>query len=119
MFSSGVLFWYLGVIQRTSKPPYKYISFVIMYSKEVFEIAAHNYAIYDIAFSPDLRFCATASRDKTIKIWNLKSEGKANLENKIKECRMIKAITVNQITCQIHIVGNGTTADRQLGYRCR
>jgi len=39
--------------------------------KMVREIPAHNYAIYDIAFSPDLRFCATASRDKTIKIWDL------------------------------------------------
>jgi WD40 repeat protein len=39
--------------------------------KLVREIPAHNYAIYDIAFSPDLRFCATASRDKTIKIWDL------------------------------------------------
>lgn len=39
--------------------------------KLVREIPVHNYAIYDIAFSPDMRFCATASRDKTIKIWDL------------------------------------------------
>jgi len=34
------------------------------------EIPAHNYAIYDIALSPDKRFIATASRDKTVKIWD-------------------------------------------------
>ncbi len=33
-------------------------------------IPAHNYAIYSIAFSPDKKFFATGSRDKTIKIWN-------------------------------------------------
>lgn len=33
-------------------------------------IPAHNYAIYSLAFSPDQQFMASASRDKTIKIWN-------------------------------------------------
>jgi len=33
-------------------------------------IPAHNYAIYDIAFSNDRRYFATASRDKSIKIWD-------------------------------------------------
>jgi len=33
-------------------------------------IAAHNYAIYDIAFNPSGKIMATASRDKKIKIWN-------------------------------------------------
>jgi len=33
-------------------------------------IPAHNYAIYSIVFSPDKNRFATASRDKTIKIWN-------------------------------------------------
>ncbi len=33
-------------------------------------IPAHNYAIYSLAFSPNLQFMASASRDKTIKIWN-------------------------------------------------
>jgi WD40 repeat protein len=36
----------------------------------VTSIPAHNYAIYSIAWSPDQRLFATASRDKTIKIWN-------------------------------------------------
>jgi WD40 repeat protein len=33
-------------------------------------IPAHNYAIYKIGFSPDKKLFATASRDKTLKIWN-------------------------------------------------
>jgi len=33
-------------------------------------IPAHNYAIYSIVFSPNKKYFATASRDKTIKIWN-------------------------------------------------
>lgn len=33
------------------------------------EIPAHNFAIYSIVFSPDGQLCATAGRDKTIKIW--------------------------------------------------
>jgi WD repeat-containing protein 61 len=37
------------------------------------EIPAHNYAIYDIAFSPDKTMFATASRDKTVKIWDAKT----------------------------------------------
>lgn len=36
----------------------------------ILTIAAHNYAIYDIVFSPDNLLFATASRDKTVKIWN-------------------------------------------------
>jgi len=33
-------------------------------------IPAHNWAIYDIVFNPDATLFATASRDKTIKIWD-------------------------------------------------
>ncbi|MCX7745167.1 MAG: WD40 repeat domain-containing protein [Flavobacteriales bacterium] len=33
-------------------------------------IPAHNYAIYSLVFSPDQYFMASASRDKTIKIWD-------------------------------------------------
>lgn len=33
------------------------------------QIPAHNYAIYHLIISPDNRFMASASRDKTIKIW--------------------------------------------------
>jgi len=33
-------------------------------------IPAHNYAIYKISFSPDKKMFATASRDKTLKIWD-------------------------------------------------
>jgi WD40 repeat protein len=33
-------------------------------------IPAHNFAIYDIVIPADARFMATASRDKTIKIWD-------------------------------------------------
>lgn len=36
-------------------------------------IPAHNYAIYSIVFSADKKYFATASRDKTIKIWNADS----------------------------------------------
>ena len=36
-------------------------------------IAAHNYAIYDIAFHSSQQLFATASRDKTIKLWNAKT----------------------------------------------
>lgn len=38
-------------------------------------IPAHNYAIYSIAFSPDQHNFATASRDKTIKIWDAETIG--------------------------------------------
>ncbi len=34
-------------------------------------IPAHNYAIYDVAVASDRRYFATASRDKTVKIWNV------------------------------------------------
>lgn len=37
------------------------------------EIPAHNYAIYDIVWSPDRSLIATASRDKTVKIWDAKT----------------------------------------------
>lgn len=33
-------------------------------------IPAHNYSIYDIQLSADKKYFATASRDKSIKIWN-------------------------------------------------
>jgi WD40 repeat protein len=36
-------------------------------------IPAHNWAIYDIVFSPDATLFATASRDKTVKIWDAKT----------------------------------------------
>lgn len=36
-------------------------------------IPAHNYAIYDIAFDPSGKYFATASRDKSVKIWDYHS----------------------------------------------
>jgi WD40 repeat protein len=39
-------------------------------------IPAHNYAIYDIVVHPSGRWLATASRDKTVKIWEPELEGK-------------------------------------------
>ena len=36
-------------------------------------IAAHDGAIYDIAYSPNSDLFATASRDKTVKIWDAKT----------------------------------------------
>lgn len=38
--------------------------------RPVLAIPAHNYGIYSIVFSPDGRFAASASRDKSIKIWD-------------------------------------------------
>lgn len=38
--------------------------------KLIDRIPAHNFAIYDIVFSPDEKYFATASRDKSIKIWS-------------------------------------------------
>jgi WD40 repeat protein len=37
---------------------------------EVQSIPAHNYAIYHIVTSPDNKYFATASRDKSVKIWS-------------------------------------------------
>lgn len=34
------------------------------------EVPAHNYAIYDMVLSPDQKMIATASRDKTVKLWD-------------------------------------------------
>lgn len=36
-------------------------------------IPAHNFAIYDIVFDPSGKYFATASRDKTVKIWEEES----------------------------------------------
>jgi len=36
-------------------------------------VPAHNFAIYDIVFNPAGTLFATASRDKTIKIWNMQT----------------------------------------------
>lgn len=36
-------------------------------------IPAHRANIYDIAFSPDATICATASRDKSVKLWDATS----------------------------------------------
>jgi WD repeat-containing protein 61 len=36
-------------------------------------IPAHNYAIYDIVFDPSGNYFATASRDKSVKIWDYNS----------------------------------------------
>ena len=41
--------------------------------KIVKSIPAHNYAIYDIVFLNGLNLLATASRDKTIKLWDANS----------------------------------------------
>ncbi|MBX7183225.1 MAG: hypothetical protein K1X82_14030, partial [Bacteroidia bacterium] len=42
--------------------------------KNTNSVPAHNYAIYDIALSPNQNLLASASRDKTIKLWNLELE---------------------------------------------
>jgi WD40 repeat protein len=38
--------------------------------KSIQKLPAHYWAIYDIAFSPNGMYFATASRDKTVKIWD-------------------------------------------------
>ncbi len=38
--------------------------------RPVHAIAAHNFGIYGIAFSPDASMALTASRDKTVKLWS-------------------------------------------------
>lgn len=37
------------------------------------EIPAHNFGVYDIAFSPESDLCLTASFDKSIKLWDASS----------------------------------------------
>jgi WD40 repeat protein len=58
------------------------------FSKNNFEliqsIAAHNYAIYDILYDSKERWLFTASRDKTVKIWDAKERNllyRLNKEN--------------------------------------
>jgi len=41
--------------------------------EELLNLPAHNFAIYSMVFSPDGRWLATASRDKTIKIWDART----------------------------------------------
>lgn len=36
-------------------------------------VAAHNYAVYSLASDPEFRYFASASRDKTIKLWDADS----------------------------------------------
>ena len=47
---------------------YNAVSFELLQS-----IPAHNYAIYDISFHPSGDFFATASRDKSVKIWDARN----------------------------------------------
>jgi WD40 repeat protein len=48
--------------------------------KTVESIPAHNYAIYAIAYHPNGNTIATASRDKTIKLWNADFEIQQRLD---------------------------------------
>lgn len=47
-------------------------------------IPAHDWAIYDIAYSPNSNLFATASRDKTLKIWDSKTFQLLKVINKEK-----------------------------------
>jgi WD40 repeat protein len=40
-------------------------------SRLLMEIPAHNFGIYDLVISPDKSLLASASRDKSVKIWDL------------------------------------------------
>ena len=42
--------------------------------KKVFTLSGHSNTVLSVCFSPDGKFIASGSRDKTIKLWNLQEQ---------------------------------------------